>query len=288
MTKMTSASTRHFGKVFEQIAIDYDRYRPGYPDDLIDYACQAAGLKSGDDVLELGCGSGQLTRSLVDRGFHVTALEPGKKLITLAEKNMPEGPGTAKYINAKFEDAILPKDHYKAVFSASAFHWIDPDISWRKTAELLVPGGLLALIQYFGLSEQSTSGDLNLLLAALKKVAPEAAVRWPHYHELDQIIDGVKNRQDNISDAWSWSGNYDLKRDYVKQLYNGTQVAAVPNLIEQTADELTALFSTISIYSSLSEQQRADLEQEYKDIYKSLGRKIRSSTVTILIMANRQ
>ncbi|HTB48685.1 MAG TPA: hypothetical protein VK712_01235, partial [Verrucomicrobiae bacterium] len=63
MPKMTSASTRHFGKVFDEIATDYDRHRPGYPDTLIDYACEIAGLKSGDKVLELGCGSGQLTRA---------------------------------------------------------------------------------------------------------------------------------------------------------------------------------------------------------------------------------
>jgi len=286
MPKMTSASTRHFGKVFDQIANDYDRYRPGYPNELIDYACQIAELKSGDNVLELGCGSGQLTRALVSRGFRVAALEPGKQLIALAEQNLKRQ-GAADFINAKFEDAVLPKGHYKAIFSASAFHWIDPDISWQKTAELLVPGGVLALMQHFGLSEKRTSKDLDLQLAALKKIAPEVVAKWPHYYELDEIIDGVKMRHKNISDVWTWLGNYDLKRNYARNLFKDIRIAAVPNLIEQTADELIALFNTISIYSSLSKHQRSDLKNEYNEIYKKLGRRIRSSTVTVLITAKR-
>jgi cyclopropane fatty-acyl-phospholipid synthase-like methyltransferase len=286
MPKMTSASTRYFGKVFDQIATDYARHRPGYPDELIDYACQIAGLKSGDKVLELGCGSGQLTRALVDRGLQVAALEPGKQLIALAEQNL-KGKGTAHFVNAKFEDAVLPRGYYQAVFSASAFHWIDPDISWRKTAELLVPDGALVLMQHFGLSEQRTSADLELQLAALKKAAPEMAARWPHYHELDEIITGVEKRRKNISEAWSWLGEYDLARNYASNLFEDTQVAAVPNLIEQTADELLAVLRTISAYSSLSEQQRTDLENEYQEIYENLGRPIRSSTATILITAKR-
>jgi len=284
---MTSKATRHFGKVFDQVAADYDRHRPGYPDELIDYACQIAGLGQGDNVLELGCGSGQLTRSLVARGFRVTALEPGKQLIALAEKNVGRL-GTVDFINAKFEDAALQKRNYKAIFSASAFHWIDPDVSWQKTAELLVSGGVLALMQHFGLKEKRTSKDLDLQLAALKKIVPEVAAKWPHYYELDEIIAGVKKRSQNISDVWSWLGDYDLSRKYVSRLFKDTQIAVVPNLIEQTADELIALFSTISIYSTLSEQQRSDLEHEYREIYKRLGRPMRSSTVTILITAGVQ
>lgn len=283
---MTSASTRHFGKVFDQIATDYDRHRPGYPGALIDYACQIAALEKGDRVLELGCGSGQLTQVLVSRGLHVTALEPGKQLITLAEQKVA-GKGVADFVNTKFEDACLPKRHYKAIFSASAFHWMNPDVSWQRAAAVLIPGGTLALMQHFGLREQRSSNDLKLQLAVLKKIVPEVAARWPHYYELDEIIDGVEARHKNISDAWSWLGDYDLARNYVGNLFKDTQIAAVPNVIEQTADELIALFRTLSIYSSLSKQQRTDLEHAYKELYKKLARPLRSSTVTILMTAER-
>lgn len=286
MPKLTSASTRHFGKVFDQVAPEYDRNRPGYPEQLIDHACQIAQLRSGDSVLELGCGTGQLTQSLVSRGLQVTAVEPGKQLLAIAAQKV-EDPGTIEFINTRFEDARLPQNHYKAVFCASAFHWIDPDVSWIKSANCLVPGGVIALIQYFGVKEQRTSVDLEAQLTVLKKVSPTLAGSWPQYYELDEIIDGIKERRKNISEAWAWLGNYDIGRNYVSNLFHDLQIAAIPFLIEQNSDELIALIRTTSPYSRLTHQQQRALELEYSQLYTRLGRLIRSSTVNVLITARK-
>src|SRR6202050_4947832 len=126
MTRLPESAARRFGKVFDEIAAEYDRYRPAYPDELVDRACQVAGIGSGDHVLEVGCGSGQLTRSLVARGLRVTALEPGTSLLALARQNL-EGAGEVEFVNAQFEDASLPREQFQAVFSASAFHWSAPE-----------------------------------------------------------------------------------------------------------------------------------------------------------------
>src|ERR1700683_3737641 len=126
MTRIPESTTRRYGMVLDEIAAEYDRRRPTYPDELVDQACQVAGIGSGDHVLEVGCGSGQLTRSLVARGLHVTALEPGKSLIALARPNL-EGAGEVEFVNAQFEDAVLPREQFQAVFSASAFHWSAPE-----------------------------------------------------------------------------------------------------------------------------------------------------------------
>ena len=173
----TRVHGRRYGKVFDEIAAEDDRRRPAYPDELIDQACQVAGIGSGDHVLEVGCGSGQLTRGLVARGLHVTALEPGKSLIALARKNL-EGAGEVEFVNAQFEDAVLPRERFQAVFSASAFHWIDPKVSWQKAAAVLVPGGTLALVQYCGLEEPRSKRDQEAALAAIRKVAPDVAAEW--------------------------------------------------------------------------------------------------------------
>ena len=126
MTQMPESTARRYGQVFDEIAAEYDRHRPAYPDELIDQACRVAGIGSGDRVLEVGCGSGQLTRGLVARGLHVTALEPGQSLIALARQNLA-GAGEVEFVNAQFEEALLPRERFAAVFSASAFHWVDPD-----------------------------------------------------------------------------------------------------------------------------------------------------------------
>src|SRR5580700_8130833 len=135
MTRLPGSTERRYGKVFDEIAAEYDRHRPAYPDELIDQACRVAGIWSGDHVLEVGCGSGHLTRGLAARGLHVTALEPGKSLVALARQNL-EGAGDVEFVNAQFEDALLPPGHFRAVFSASAFHWVDPKVSWQKTADV--------------------------------------------------------------------------------------------------------------------------------------------------------
>ena len=175
------------------MAAEYDRHRPVYPDELIDQACRVAGIGSGDHVLEVGCGSGQLTRGLLARGLHVTALEPGKNLIALARQNL-EGAGAVEFVNAQFEDALLPREQFRAVFSASAFHWIDPKVSWQKSADVLVPGGTLALVQYCGLEEPRTKPDQEAVLAAMRKVAPEIAANWPAYRDRDARWGGATPR----------------------------------------------------------------------------------------------
>lgn len=286
MTPLPAPSARDYGKVFDEIAAEYDRNRPMYPDELVDQACQVAGIGAGDRVLEIGCGSGQLTRSLLARGLHVTALEPGRNLMALARQNL-EGAGAVEFMNARFEDASCPREHFRAVFSASALHWVDPEVSWRKIADVLVPGGTLALVQYFGIEEQRSRQDQEATLAAIRKAAPDIAADWPAYRDLDGTLAGVRQRRENVSAVWAWLGSYDVARDYASRLFGDVQVAVVPKLIEQTADELNALLRTMSFYAQLSPDQRQALEHETAAIYERLGRPIRASTVVTLVTAQR-
>ena len=72
-----------------------------------------------------------------------------------------------QFVNARLEDAALPRARYAAVFSASAIHWVDPDVSWRKAADALVDGGSLALVSYFGLDDPRSAEDQQALRGAL-------------------------------------------------------------------------------------------------------------------------
>ena len=272
--------------VFDEIAAEYDRYRPAYPDELVDRACQVAGIGSGDHVLEVGCGSGQLTRSLLARGLHVTALEPGQSLIALARQNL-DGAGQVDFVNAQFEDAPLPREQFRAVFSASAFHWVDPQVSWQKAADVLAPGGTLALVQYCGLEEPRSKKDQDVVLAAMGRVAPDVAASWPAYRDLDATLAGTEQRRGNVSEVWAWLGSYDLGQDYAARLFGDVQVAVLPRLVEHTPDQLSALVRTMSFYAYLSPGQRQALEREYEAIYERLGRPIRASVVASLVTAQR-
>src|SRR3954449_1201076 len=125
---MTEEQERYAG-TFDQVADDYARERPTYPDELVDAACAGAA-----SVLEVGCGTGQLTASLVARGLAVHAIDPAPNMLRVARTN-----AAATFEHTRFED-FEPTRRYDAVFSASAFHWVDPNVSWEKAAAALRPG----------------------------------------------------------------------------------------------------------------------------------------------------
>lgn len=274
-----------YGAVFDTVADEYDRHRPTYPDELVDRACELAGLRPGDPVLEIGCGTGQLTRSLVARGFHVTAVEPGANLLALAERPS-EGPGEVEFLNCRFEDAQLAGG-FDAVFSAAAFHWVDPDVSWRKAAQSLKPGRTLALIQHGGVRDERTAADLDAVMSAVAGAAPDMAEAWPPLRDIETILSDVNDRRRNVSGLWAWLWGQPVARSYAAALFDDAEIAAVPTVIEQTADELNALLRTISLYHRLAPAQQQALERANAEVEERLGRPIRSSLLAVLVTARR-
>jgi SAM-dependent methyltransferase len=277
---------RSYGTVFNRVAASYDRHRPTYPEELIDRACEVAGIAPGDEVLEIGCGTGQLTRSLLGRGLRVTAIEPGDRLVALARQNLA-GSGDVQFLNTRLEDARLPRERFSAVFSASAIHWVDPDVGWQRIADVLMPGGTLALIQYFGMHDQHSAEDQQALLRAVSAIAPEIAAGWPSYRDLETTLAGVYERRENISEVWSWLGSYDLARARAAGLFDDAQIVAVPTPIEHAAEELNSLLGTMSFWSRLSPVQRTALQHENRALQERLGRPIRSSALACLVTARR-
>ena len=285
---VNSVEVRSYGRVFNEIADEYDRHRPAYSDALVDRACEVAGLAPGATVLEIGCGTGQLTRSLLARGLRVVAVEPGEQLVARARDQVAgAGAGEVQFVDARLGEAPLPRAHCRAVFSASAIHWVDPDVSWRKIADALVDGGTVALLSYFGLQDSRSAEDQQALRAALARVAPDLASEWPIYRDLDGTLAGAAQRHDNVSEAWAWLGSYEVARRYVPDLFGDVQIAAMPILVEHTADALNALLGTMSFWARLAPRQREALIAENHALHQRLGRPIRSSTVACLVTARR-
>lgn len=105
----------------------------------------AADLTPTSRVLEIGCGTGQLTVPLAMRGCAITALDLSLSMVDLARRNLAAYPATTVELSA-FETWPLPPVPFDLVVSATAFHWIDPATRTAKAAEALRPGGTLALI----------------------------------------------------------------------------------------------------------------------------------------------
>jgi SAM-dependent methyltransferase len=131
---------------FDDIAEIYDRVRPGYPAGIIADLATLAGIGDGARVLEIGCGTGQLTVPLLDLGAAVTAVELGARLAKIAAGKTGASGALAEIVLADFDTWAGPRARFDLVVSATAFHWLDPDTRLTRIAELLRPGGALATI----------------------------------------------------------------------------------------------------------------------------------------------
>jgi SAM-dependent methyltransferase len=126
---------------FNSVAAQYDAARPTYPDELYEDLASVVG-PGGERVLEVGCGSGQATQGLLDRGWEVVAVDPGDELVALAKARVS---GKVTFHVARFEAFDPQPASFGLVASAQAWHWIDPAVSFPKAAAALRPGGWLAV-----------------------------------------------------------------------------------------------------------------------------------------------
>ena len=130
---------------FDAVADLYDAFRPATPPDVVAAIIGSARLRPGSRVLEIGCGSGQLSVPLAAHGVDLTAIELGSNLAALARHNLERFPN-ARVDVSSFEAWPLAATRFDAVVCANAFHWLDPELRFAKCAGALHPGGRLAIL----------------------------------------------------------------------------------------------------------------------------------------------
>lgn len=130
---------------FDAHAALYQRTRPVCPDALFDDLMALASLSDRSRVLEIGCGTGQATVPLAQRGLSVIALELGPHLARLARRNVASF-AHVSVLNEAFETWDAGSDQFDAVLSVNAFHWIDSGVRFAKAAQLLRDGGSLCIV----------------------------------------------------------------------------------------------------------------------------------------------
>jgi ubiquinone/menaquinone biosynthesis C-methylase UbiE len=176
---------RHRQRVlFDEVADLYAATRSGYPSEIVDFAIRTAGLEHGSVVLEVGCGTGQLTASLAGRGFELTALDIGPSLVAAARRAL--GAAAVTFVASSFEDFAAPDASIDLIVCATAFHWIDPEVRFSKAARLLRPGGWLALMG----TEERYDDPLGAALLQLWITRSEDSGAWarqPRLTDADSI-----------------------------------------------------------------------------------------------------
>jgi len=237
------------------VAEEYERVRSRYPAALVDKACAVAGLEPGDAVVEIGCGTGKLTRELAGRGLVVDAVEPDAELAAVARRIVPEP--TVRFHIGTFEDVELPRGAYRAVFAATSFHWVDPAVGWSKVASLLEPNGVFALLSHGG-------GMRGALDEDLVRVWREFSTRpWSREPVDDETLwAGAEERKGNVSELWSWLAAHDLTVPEAAELFSEVKLTKEPMERAMPLQDYLALIRTTNNYLHLAPEQQQGLERE--------------------------
>ncbi|MGI9125407.1 MAG: class I SAM-dependent methyltransferase [Mycobacterium sp.] len=194
-----SESRRDRSLSFGSQAAAYERGRPSYPPEAVDWLLP----DNARDVLDLGAGTGKLTTRLVERGLSVVAVDPIAEMLDVLRDTLPDTPallGTAEHIP-------LPDNSIDAVLVAQAWHWFDPERAGAEAARVLRPGGRLGLlwnvrderlgwVKEFGriVGLEHDWANATLTLPAPFTDVETHQVEWTNYISPQALIDYVASR----------------------------------------------------------------------------------------------
>jgi SAM-dependent methyltransferase len=290
LTPMTEPTgLRQYAQVFDRVAADYDAHRPGYPDAIVDVAVQRGELAAGARVLEVGCGTGKLTELLAARGLQVDAVDPGEGMIATARRRVGDATNV-RFHHGRFEDVALPEDAYDAVFSATAFHWVEPEVGWEKAAAHLRDRGLLALLVYAGVSHDGSEVVDREFRAVLEEHVPELVDGWPPMRDLDTLLRDARAARANVSAVWDsimFEGTHGLTVDAAAALFEHVEVDHVLTWRDWTADELIALHRTTSLHARIPDELRSVVEEGDREVAARHGGSVRWWSANALVTARR-
>ncbi len=130
---------------FDAWAGEYDRFRPGYPDELFATIAARLALTKPPAVVDLGAGTGRASLAMAALGWRVTAVEPGRPMLdVLLSRATSDGLAIATR-QANAEETGLDPASADLVTAAQAFHWFDPARALAEMARITRPGGGIAL-----------------------------------------------------------------------------------------------------------------------------------------------
>lgn len=166
---------------------DYAQYRPPYPDSLFQRLAAYGIGRPGQQVLDLGCGTGLFARELARRGADVTGLDVSHKLIEQANMLDREAGTSLDYVVATAEETFFPDASFDVVTAAASWHWFDHDAATAEVHRILRENGVLLTLWYYWLPLPGSACEATEKL--ILKYNPD----WPYHSKLGGF-DGALRR----------------------------------------------------------------------------------------------
>jgi SAM-dependent methyltransferase len=222
------------GLVFGSVAESYERYRLGYSNNFVDIVLAYAG-RPVHSALEVGAGTGKATRIFASRGIEVIALEPDPdmaRVLKNATRGLPVRPVVATLEQFRIDS------RFDLVFAAAAWHWTSAATRWTQAAELLAPGGVLAL---FG--RPAELKDPNLFAAV---------------EEIEKRLLSA----DDPADVHGWS----IEELVAADGFTDVEQRDLPSVATTNAADFVGRLSTVSAYLMLGPKERAEALRQVRAV----------------------
>jgi ubiquinone/menaquinone biosynthesis C-methylase UbiE len=181
---LARASRQRRASSFARVADEYDRGRPGYPREAIEWLLGEEPL----DVLDLGAGTGKLTSALLAAGHRVLAVEPLAEMRAILTSSLPD----AQALAGTAEALTIADASVDAVTVGSAFHWFDERLARAEIARVLRPPGVLGLL---GNAFDTSSAWVARVREILGPPAIQRPGHWPAVEDLREDYAEVEDRE---------------------------------------------------------------------------------------------
>lgn len=249
-------------KSYNTAAIEYDTGRPEYPVEVIDWIINKSEMNCNSDyLLEIAPGTGQATLEFGRRGFDITCVELSENLANILKTKVKDM--NVQVDVSAFEDWVNPEVRFfDFIFCATAFHWLDPDIRFKKCSELLTDSGSLILIW-------------NVFSSPNNKLIEKAySLLWEHYpnkaHPDPELL------KENRKDAINASSEFYVT-DYLDFKWS----------MSQTKEQEISGFYSQSSYLSLDESTKKTLKHKLDSLFLNLPKEVMSELSTTVYICKR-
>jgi ubiquinone/menaquinone biosynthesis C-methylase UbiE len=221
---------------FERVADVYERARPEYPAEAVAWIVEELDLSAGRTVLDLGAGTGKLTRALVPTGAHVIAVEPGEQMLAELRRVLPDvetrlGPAEA---------IPLADDSVDAVTIGQAFHWFRHDEAVPELHRVLRPAGAVALIWNSRDQERPLQREISELI---KPFVPEG--RPPVGHSARALEQS--------------------------ELFGAVERRTFPFVQQLDADAVADRIASVSFVAAAPPERRSELDRKLREVVTARG-----------------
>lgn len=250
-------------ETFGRVSGLYEKSRVSYPQQLIEDIIAFSKITKNGKILDIGCGTGQLTLIFAQKGFTITGLDISRNMVNLAQNKCLKFSNVDFKIGS-FEKVKFPENKFDLIVSGMAWHWVTSENRYDKINKLLKKGGTLALCWNYQYGETKFRQEVGLILDKYGKSEGQTGPKIPSYAQ---------------------SAYDDLKKNI---LFNSITQKEYCEDILFSPQKYLNLVLTYHWVQLLPKTQRNKLIKDFQELYKKCGKTLTIPYHYILILAKKK